>query len=684
MYRALLSASGSLYNVTRDIRNWDDIQLLIQRNDYDGIMHKFSSQWEFAGDAHYIIKSEYDKNYLSSNVTVIIQLRNNNWEYENIFQSNLDFSTYKDDGSIININSLDSNIHNIVKSVNSTVFEYPVSELKDSRPLQYNGMTMRNSATWVVTGDTTNEDGSVSLNMNNVVANTVPLYVSSSEMVHRNVADINDLQNVMLSNTVFDPQVTIIYEIITRGVYLIKAKQSADFDISISFDFKVTSTETTTASAMIHIVHIKYNNTYTQLYTKSAAISSGWVTAEYKKDGLSLGEGDFICIYIRKGTASNTTKLSATFRNPDIRISWEDSMQEFIDIDVINPDVLLNRLAKSIQEVSGISSNITGKIYNNPLAAYWREKYSMIVAAESVRGITDAKIYTSLAKFREWMEAVFGFVMSIIETSSGYQLEFRHREEYFNTDEIKEVEIYNNFSRKANSQLIYSRVIAGYNKQDYNSVNGRDEFRFSDTFTTGITIKDNTLSLISPYRADAYGIEFLVQKRGQDTTDTDSDTNVFFVYCKESRDTWHEFFELGRDIDITGVISPDMMFNVPYSPRSCIMANLMMIGACTDNLIFSSSEGNSGVVIQEIQYYGSSSQTSKMVPVTDDISTKNYKLLNVNELSITTPEQDNPKELRGLVKFTHQGRTYKGFIDSMTRNLGKEQTIEYTLIEASF
>ena len=51
-------------------------------------------------------------------------------------------------------------------------------------------------------------------------------------------------------------------------------------------------------------------------------------------------------------------------------------------------------------------------------------------------------------------------------------------------------------------------------------MNGRDEFRFTTEYTTGIDITDNVLELISPYRADVYGIEFLSQKRGQDTTDS--------------------------------------------------------------------------------------------------------------------------------------------------------------------
>ena len=36
--------------------------------------------------------------------------------------------------------------------------------------------------------------------------------------------------------------------------------------------------------------------------------------------------------------------------------------------------------------------------------------------------------------------------------------------------------------------------------KDYDEINGRDEFHFKSSFSTGLDIKDNILSLISPYR----------------------------------------------------------------------------------------------------------------------------------------------------------------------------------------
>ena len=184
-----------------------------------------------------------------------------------------------------------------------------------------------------------------------------------------------------------------------------------------------------------------------------------------------------------------------------------------INIDVIKPISLINRLLTSINgEKEGITCEIASGVDS-------RLDNTLIVAAESIRGLEKAKIYTSYTKFTKWMEAEFGFVPVINDN----KVSFVHRDSLFTDVAIKDLaDQWNDFTYSVNASLIYANVKAGYDKQDYDSVNGRDEFRFTNEYTTGHTLTDNVLDLISPYRADAYGIEFLAAKRGEDTTDSDS------------------------------------------------------------------------------------------------------------------------------------------------------------------
>lgn len=266
------------------------------------------------------------------------------------------------------------------------------------------------------------------------------------------------------------------------------------------------------------------------------------------------------------------------------KASWKNRINP-VEMDVIKPDTLLNRLLKSI---NGEKDGLTGVIEGT---GDRRLDNCMLLAAESARKIPGAKIYTSFTKFANWMSYVFGYAYDI----SGNTVTFRHRSKYFSDDVVKRIDDLSDYEMKVNSALVYSRIRIGFDKQDYDTANGKDEFRFTNEYTTGVAITDNSLEMISPYRADAYGIEFLADKIGEDTTDNESDTDLFMVGVKS--DSSGLKYILNRDYLMGGVLSPDTMFNAMFSPSSMVLANEAYIGSSVEMLTFASSDGNSDVGI---------------------------------------------------------------------------------------
>ena len=260
------------------------------------------------------------------------------------------------------------------------------------------------------------------------------------------------------------------------------------------------------------------------------------------------------------------------------------------------------------------------------------------------------------------MEAEFGYVPVINENT----VTFMHRDKLFTSTVVKDLgtEI-NDYEFSVNDSLIYSSVKVGYDKEDYDSVNGRDEFRFTNEFSTGLNLRDNTLSLISPYRADAYGIEFLVQKRGEDTTDNDSDNDVFFVSCDQDGVNL-KLYRAYTPSQLSGLLSPETMFNFQYSPRFMLEANKKYIGSCTGMLKFTSSDGNSDVAINGVKE-------------TDDFPTSG-RLFTVSEVEVKTSDMSTPSDLTGLVSFSNKGKIITGYIKQMSLNVAKEKAATCTLI----
>ena len=165
-------------------------------------------------------------------------------------------------------------------------------------------------------------------------------------------------------------------------------------------------------------------------------------------------------------------------------------------------------------------------------------------------------------------------------------------------------------------------------------------------------------------RADPYGIEFLVSKRGKDTTDNESDNDTFFVAA--SSDEGAAYYELVREgYSITGVISSASMFNAMFSPRSIIEANKEYIASFMQSLRFASSSGNGDVVINDIA-------ENSDIELTDSLFT-------VDTLTISTADGEIPSDVNALVEVERNNLLYTCFINELKYKIRHYEGVEYNL-----
>lgn len=256
---------------------------------------------------------------------------------------------------------------------------------------------------------------------------------------------------------------------------------------------------------------------------------------------------------------------------------------------------------------------------------------------------------------------------------------FVHRNSLFTATKEIEVGTITDSQYKVNNALLYSRVEVGYEKQDYEKKCGRDEWNFTNYYTTGITASDKLLSLKSKYRADCYGFEFVSQKNNDETTDNESDEDIFFVHCKlinseneeeDSNETIKtSLLEIYRSVQIEGVLS-DTVFNGEYSPLKCLQANLGYVGIMSSNvnLICTATDGNSNVMIDN-------------VPNNSPILSQS-PLFSVGELSFGVPKLYKLNE-NEMIKVRTEDTIYTGFIKKIEYSMAKEETVEYTIIVKS-
>lgn len=650
-YKCELIVGGYSYDVTNNLVNWDDVEMSFKRNDYDGVVRSFSNKFKFANGAYSLLLKQYTDNYLKSNASIVFYIRNNSWLWNEKFRCALDFSTFSHNGTTCEINAVDNSLASLIKAKKGTQYEYNVNELKEGMKLSYDRLQMSNTASWLIAGDTEENDGGTYIT-NTFVPNddfyplgtyyAFPLYiVGNPEIAVKNIIEVADADQGDGKSGSGGGR---------NCPYIFKNISSQGIKINIKAKFYLFANSSGNGSASLRLRKFPSG---TDIPGGSIRLQEGLNVIEWDlHDILINGNGGYLSFLIYVTDTPYTIYQMMPYAS-DERLTIDFMARDItVDIDVIKPISLINRLLTSINGgregvTCEISSGVDSRLDN-----------TLIVAAESIRGIKDAKIYTSYTKFVKWMEAEFGFVPVISEN----KVIFVHRDSLFQNFQIKDfADNSREFEYSINSSLIYSGIKVGYEKQDYDSVNGRDEFHFTNEYSTGITLTDNVLDLISPYRADAYGIEFLTSKRGEDTTDSKSDNDIFFVCAELSEDK----YKLIR-IPVSGVISPDTMFNAMYSQRYMIKANEKFIGAFTDRLEFASSEGNSDIVIDGV------SEKADIL-----ISGRSFT---VGELSFETGDIEILSDLSGYVVVTNGGKAYKGYLSNVSYNLGRSEAVKYTLI----
>lgn len=509
----------------------------------------------------------------------------------------------------------------------------------------------------------------------------------------------------------------------------------------------------------------------------------------------SLGNGaKFALFYTAKIVNTNNMAMGTPYfpLYSKITTHWE-SKANAIEINAIKPIKLVQRL---VEKMSDSNYNIIPHLSDyDP-----RLERTYILAAESVRNIPNAKIYTTFNDFCDWMEAVFGYVYTLGEpipaqyngmlpisgidddwafdvgdihgrVVDGYcphehyieepffirshncfcvwdnhttgnmytqwkdsykyndengkgrkdlifddgrkyyvmgenidlvefvgdakaasritqSINFVHRSELFQNEE-QGIVFYDakEPNNKVNNSILYSVVEVGYEKQDYETECGRDEWNFMNYYNTGVDVIEKKLTLQSKYRADCYGLEFLSQERAKDSTDNKSDNTVFFVYTKleikeEEQDTGEagsrgdgdevaiketKTLKIDRSAKIQGALT-DTVFNGEFSPYYCVKANEGYISAVAPNVVlqFASSDGNSDIIIDGIK-------TTANIPLTQ-------RLFSESEFEFVATDLERSIDFSKLIKVVSNGLIYSGFLKETEFCYPKPQEVKYTLI----
>lgn len=646
--RYKLNADGRILNFGNEcLKNWDEVNYAFKRSDYGGVIRSFSSSFQFIGEAYDVVLNAYLTNYLSANTTISVYIINEDQSYSLLYKARLDYATIRVANKVVEINSFDNTVATLIKAKNRTKYEYSIRDIAEAEMLTYEGLSIKNSVKFTVGGTTTEMTGTSIVEYESLFIDgiTIPLYFTETDyMIARSILykDIDKYQNA------------INYSSLPNDAWFIYCESPKTVHVKLSLSIVENTWEYGTYVA--RLVRINADKVGTEIvsvekdFVRETTLGKALYLSIDQDVDMETGDRLVLVFYVYGCSESDVLSGGASslvVTLSEMEVTWRDKIASK-NMYVVKPLTLLNRLLADMNETSG---ELTGEI---EASGEVRLDNAVLLPTDGAKGYLDGKMSTSFADFAEWMKTVFGYIYYI----DGTVIRFTHRDNMFNAvDAAVELSgMTNDIEFSINDGLVYSAVKVGYEKEDYDTENGKDEFHWTSEYDTGINIKESTLELISPYRADAYGIEFIAEGHASGNS-----SDIFFVCAALSSGS----YQLVRGISISGVEDDEYMFNVMYSPRSMMEANKKFIGICCDSLRFTSSDGNADVVIDGV------GET--------DLFVCSERLFTVGMLSFKSlSAEDIPAS--SLIQLSKDGRTYIGYMNEKSCKYGRYDGVKYELL----
>jgi hypothetical protein len=672
--------TGVRTEITDDITNWREINVKQLRTDFSGVYTELQQSIAVCRAAKALVQNAFHTHMLGMDMTFEIERRVQHltngvrtYSYERIHSMRLNPGTYKEYAEYIEIEGKSLTFDALLRSVGKTKYDIPVP---DGSPVwRYYHNQMFSSGGWTMPGSVHN----LIFSWNGVtLIRFQPLInFDFSEMVMGGVA--NDFRTQDLA--------------IGLDSYFFKSDAPAQ-TVWVSFDYDVpfaNFTGRTEGNAFtLNFAIVGADGSIKQvLLSKQDSVSINPIVNFAFSGNVTLDAGDRLTIYAEttvgwSGASGRITgrmlltevsRLNIKYVDKPFEVVVEDDGDEVVQpytvIQAVTPLALANTL------LSKMANGDTAKTYTAQIDTDTDNPWSFnhyLVAAESIREFEDAKFHANFNDFLEYMQFL-GYEYETDETTR--VVHFRKRAEFFNPSitaleltkgEVSDMEI------AADDTYAYSTVRVGYEKPDIENTTGRfamcGAFDYSTDHVNLGDVKDSSLEIMCPYKADPVEIETLSWTRGEKTKDQKADNDIFMLagelsdgYVVETRRAEYTV----TDADLGQSIG---WYNVPYIPYFIAQRNEGRIGIAVRNLTFTGTDAYrdaklSGTVT--VDPYSNLAVEGLFKPITYDFKVGTHKGL-------------PPQALRGgLVRFRWRGGTYQGYTKELIKNDCAEQAENWVL-----
>lgn len=513
---------------------WTKIQIQNQRNPtYFALDRSFSVPLEYLKDGGHILKYIYYNYGVEAKVYMSIceqrlyfDATHYGYYYTLLYRGEIDLAQFKHDSTKVTVNIMEGGLVKLIKAYENTKYEIPV-DVPEAIDVLMDGISLHASSKWIIQPGASvgvHLPGALFINSEGTQFDTLShtIYLQGS-------VDFNNSDQY-----IFENQGQNAINVRIKGFIKVRADVTYPYGIGVQ------------ENSAIGI----------SLYT-NPALPGGVETTINFDANYALGVGKHLF-------------LSANYiADPLVRVHYLDgeftfsyeSIYKSTTIKALRPLYVFQQLISKISDGAYI-----------PQSTFLQNNEDIVVTCgDAIRGITGSVIKTSLRDFFTSYNSDFGLGMGMIGNTlrleeKAYWVQYA---DFIDLGEVKNMKV------SPAADLLINNIKNGSPNQDYDDVNGKEEFNTTQERSAPITRVARELNLISVYRKDCYGIEFTrLNLDGKTTTDNDSDNDVFMIHVEDAPQI-DGLYHLDRSLNAgaTGLLTPSTVFNLYLTPARGIRRN---------------------------------------------------------------------------------------------------------------
>lgn len=604
---------------------WTKIEINNQRNSkYFALDRSFSVPLDFVEDGALILKDAYYKKGVEAKVYLVIlkqklQLTKDGsgnitgfgYYYDSFYRGEIDFSQFQHAGPKVTVNIMEGGIPKYVKASENTKFELDV-DVPEARYVLMDGITLKLHSQFLIS----NGDDPDELRNHFIALDSITVDGSSKISVQ----PVKREKYTGNNNGLIGHPSWFFYATTACAV-------------NLNYKFKIGATIIPGASidpgGRTSIQFQVVRGTTVTSYPVFFGLLPGGGQVLQGQVNINVLAGDHIYFRTFFTTIGSTGDAVIRYHYYDIPDSYL-----FIDaafrypstyIKVLPPEYVFKKLIEKI----------TNGLYQGESIVLSANHNVVVTCGDAIRGIPGSKIKTSLSDFFTSYDVQFD--LGLGDISGKVKLEPKTSWiDYNNPIDLGEVK---GLKVKPAGDYLYNTIKCGYPEQQYDDINGKQEFNNTSLFTTPITRVSKELNKVSAYRADCFGIEFTrINLEGKATTDNGADNDVFLIHTEATPTAGGpggQYYKLDRSLNVTasGVFDTATVFNIFLSPKRCLERNGQYIHSLFYKL------DNSKLVFQTTEKNAELKTTSPLVIEKADVSIGSLlpQLFGPNLLEFETP-----------------------------------------------